>query len=261
MTKNKNHLSYLAEKMSDVKIGQRLVIGMMLIITVMVIPIILLISSAIQYQHLYNRALENLSDISFIIQETESQGYRIIDYCIMKKEISKTDETKNITTMMKCIDRIHDNIGDKKQYQKNQDVLTIVDNLLMNYANSYKTGTQKCGKYFNLSGDSDFYSMVDTGNYIIQNCHDLLSLEMNRSNDLKNKISANFKRIILVISLFVIVVILMMISLVYTMSESITYPLGKLMNHIAAISKSGLIDQANKQLVDMDDNAAREEHK
>ncbi len=235
-------MSPLVRKMADIKIGQRLVVGMMLIITMTMVPIILLFSAALRYQNTYNRILENLSDISFIVQETHDQGYRIMDYCTMNVKIVDSGETESIVEMMKCIDRIRNNIGSDDRYEANQKALDIVDNLLMNYASSYKSGTQKCGERFNLSGDSDFYSMIDTANYIVNNCNDLLSLEMNRSADLRKEMASSFRTMLVFISIFVVVIILFVINLVYSMTESITYPLGILMSHIADISRSGLIN-------------------
>ncbi len=244
---NKLRISHLAKKMSDIKIGQRMVIGMMTIITIMGLPIIMLVFASISYQQSYNRTLENLSDISYIIQQTRVQGYRIIDYCTMNMNIKDSGETEIIVDMMECVDRIRGNIGNDPLYEDNQAALTIVDNLLTNYANSYKSGTEKCGQYFNLSGDSDFYSMVDTANYIVNNCNDLLNLEMNRSNDLRKSIQKNFQRIMIIISVFVIIMFILMIGLVYAMTESIIYPLNRLMGHISAVSRTGLIGDEPKE--------------
>ncbi len=256
---NKPRISVFARKMSDVRIGQRLVVVMMMIITITVIPIIVLFSASLSYQNTYNRILENLSDISFIIQETKGQGYRIIDYCSMNKEISGSGETEIIVEMMKCIERIRGNIGEDERYRENQDSLDIVDNLLTSYAASYKNGTQKCGERFNLSGDSEFYSMVDTANYIVNNCNNLLSLEMNRSADLRKEMAESFRKMLIAVSVFVLVVILLMISLVYSVTESITYPLGVLMSHIADISRSGLISSGTDRKTSGDEAAGKGE--
>ncbi len=244
--RQKPRLSFIARKMLDISIGQRLVVCMMLIITITMLPIIILFSTALSYQNTYNRILENLSDISFIVQETQDQGYRIMDYCTMNVKITESGETEIIVDMMECIDRIRNNIGEDDRYEDNQRALDIVDNLLTNYATSYKSGTRKCGEYFNLSGDSDFYSMIDTANYIVNNCNELLSLEMNRSADLRKEMASSFRRMLVFLIIFVIVVILLMIRFVYTITESITYPLGILMSHIGDISRSGLINTETK---------------
>ena len=240
-------MSNIAGKMSNIRIGQRLVIGMMVMITILVLPIILLITQALSHQIRYNRTLENLSNISYIIQETEDQGYRIIDYCTMGMNVEESGEAEIIVQMLDKVTKIRDNIGDDTRYQANLDSLQIVDNLLANYAQSYKTGVGKCGEDFSMAGDSDFYSMVDTADYIVKNCNELLSLEMNRSEDLKNEISSNFYTMLVTVSVIVIAVILLMIVLVYSITKSITYPLGLLMSHIADISKSGLLDEDSQE--------------
>ena len=88
--------------------------------------------------------------------------------------------------------------------------------------------------------------MVDTANYIVKNCNKLQSLEMNRSEDLKNEISSSFRRMLITVSVIVIIVIVLVILGVYTITESITYPLGLLMGHISHIAKSGLLDEDAK---------------
>ena len=244
-------MSYLMDKMSNIRIGQRLVIGMMLIITILVMPIILLLTESLSFQTRYNRTLENLGDISYIIQETEKQGYRIIDYCTMDMNIGESGETEIIVQMLYRVSRIRENIGTDERYQANLDTLQIVENLLLNYAESYKSGAGKCGgnsESFSLAGDMDFYSMVDTANYIVKNCNKLQSLEMNRSEDLKDEISANFRRMLITVSVTVVVVILLVIAGVYAITESITYPLGVLMAHIADISRSGLLDEDSAEM-------------
>ncbi len=59
---NNGKMSFIARKMSNIRIGQRLLISMMIIVTILVIPTILVITQAIGYQNRYNRTLENLGD-------------------------------------------------------------------------------------------------------------------------------------------------------------------------------------------------------
>ena len=236
-------MNKVAGKMSNLRIGQRLVICMMLVITILVLPIILVMTQALNHQRRYNRILENLSNISYIIQETENQGYRIIDYCTMGMNIEESGETEIIVQMLDKVEKIRENIGDEKRYQENLDMLQIVDNLLENYAQSYKTGAGKCGEEFSMAGDTEFYAMVDTANYIVKNCNKLQSLEMNRSVDLREEVSGDFYTMLITVSAIVIVVIFIMVLFVYFITKSITNPLRLLMSHIADISESGLFDE------------------
>ena len=245
MSNNTNRMSFAAEKMSNIRIGQRLLIGMMTIVTILVIPTILVITQAVGYQNRYNRTLENLSNISYIIQQTETQGYRIIDYFTMDMNIEQSGEAEIIVNMLYCIKQIRSNIGTDERYKENLDTLQIVDNLLSNYADSFKKGAGKCGETYSMAGDTDFYSMVDTANYIVKNCNKLQALEMNRSKDLKNDISNGFVAMLITIIVIVAVVILLVIFFITTITESITYPLGMLMSHIAGVAESGLLDSDN----------------
>ncbi len=250
MNNEHSDLSWLAKRIFSVRIGQRLVIGMMIIVTLLVMPIILIISQAYSYQSRYNRTLDNLSDISYIIQETETQGNRIIDYFTMGKNIEDSGEAEIIVEMLCRIKRIRENIGTDERYKENQEMLQIVDNLLQNYASDFKSGVSKCGEKYSMAGDSDFYSMVDTANYIVKNCNKLQALEMNRSEDLKEDISNGSFKIYIYVTIGVTLVIILVIIIIYAITQSITYPLGILMSHIAEVSESGLIDEDKRS----DDN-------
>ncbi len=227
--------------MADIRVGQRLVLGMMVIITLLVLPIIWIICEALGYQSRYNDTLGNLRDISYIVQESEIQGYRIMDYCTMNKEIASSGETEIVIEMLDCVKRIRKNIGSGTRYKENLARLQIVENLLMNYAQDYKVGVGKCGKAFSLAGDMEFYSMTDTSAYIVKNCNMLLSLEMNRSEDLKNEISTDFRRMLVTVAVLVAADIALMVFLAQRLSNRITDPLNLLMAHIAEISESGLL--------------------
>lgn len=242
MSNRRSRISGFAKFMSNVRIGQRLMIGMMIIVTILVIPTIIVLTQSLNYQSRYNRTLDNLSDISYIIQETETQGNRIIDYFTMEKNIEDSGEAEIIVQMQYRISRIRDNIGDDKRYKENLETLQIVDNLLENYAADFKSGAGKCGKKYSMAGDTDFYSMVDTANYIVKNCNKLQALEMNRSDDLKNDISSGFIKMIVTIGALLVVVIILVIVFIYAITQSITYPLGTLMSHISDVSSSGLLD-------------------
>lgn len=258
MNEHKNRRAASGGVMSNLRIGQRLIIGMMVMISILVIPIILVMTQSLDHQSRYNRTLENLSDISYIIQETENQGYRIIDYCMMGTNIEDSGETEIVVTMLDKIERIRDNIGDDERYQDNIDRLDIVENLLENYAQSYKTGAGKCGENFSMAGDADFYAMVDTANYIVKNCNKLQSLEMNRSEDLREEISSSYHNMIYVVTVIVAIGILAMVLFVYSITKSITDPLGLLMVHIAEISESGLLDTKQSKETDDNDETAAE---
>ena len=236
-------MSPVARFMSNVKIGQRFMVSMMSILTILVTMIILLLTQSTGYQQSYNRLLDNLNDISYIIQETETQGNRILDYFTMEKNIADSGEAEIIVQMLYRINNIRENIGTDERYKENQETLKIVENLLNNYAQDFKNGAGKCGEKYSMAGDSDFYSMVDTAGYIVENCNKLQALEMNRSENLKNEISDGYEKLLIVVSSIIFIVVFLTIMFIYSVTESITYPLGILMSHISDVSKSGLLDE------------------
>ena len=249
MNRNSAHMSAAARRLTRTRIGQRLVLSMMAIVTALVIPTIVVIGQTVSYQRQYDKVLENLGDISYIIQETETQGYRIIDYFTMDVDIWDSGEADIIVQMLYRVGRIRENMGDDSRYQENLDTLQIVENLLNSYTGEFKEGVAKCGDKFSMAGDSEFYSMVDTAKYIVKNCNRLQALEMNRSSDLQADISGSFRTTITVLIIVIIVIIVLVIFLVYILTESITHPLGILMSHIKNVADAGLMDAAGDKEV------------
>ena len=132
----------------------------------------------------------------------------------------------------------HQLFTDSVEKKENLEMLQVVDNLLQNYASDFKSGVSKCGEKYSMAGDSDFYSMADTANYIVRNCIKLQALEMNRSEDLQEDISNGSFKTYIYITIGVTAVIILVIAIIYAITQSITYPLGLLMSHITEVSET-----------------------
>ena len=178
---------------SRFKIGTRINTGILIIICLLAIPTIVLINQSMNFRATYNGILDNLDSISYIMNESNQQGNRIIDSCSIHTNIKESGETEIIIKMQDEIEDIRKNIGEAEENQKNREQLAVVENLLNNYVESYKSGISKCGDSFSLSGDIDFYSMVNTSKYLSKNCTELLNLELERSVVLKDQISSKLK--------------------------------------------------------------------
>lgn len=239
--KNERKISKLTKLISKVKIGVRVQVMALVLICAIAIPMVISIKSSSNYISTYNEVLENLDSIRYIMDETQAQGNRILGYCVVSKNIDQSGETEIIVTMQNKIKAVRENIesdtdkGDKRVAQ-----LEVVENLLNNYIESYKEGLALCDDTFSLAGDTKFYSMVNTAEYLSNNCNKLLSLELERCGQLNAQILKNFRQSIYNIIVVVIIIIIMSVLLSMAITSSITVPLKILRKKISVIAKGDL---------------------
>lgn len=239
--KTERKISKLTKLISKVKIGVRVQVMALVLICAIAIPMVISIKSSSNYISTYNEVLENLDSIRYIMDETQAQGNRILGYCVVSKNIDQSGETEIIVTMQNKIKAVRENIesdtdkGDKRVAQ-----LEVVENLLNNYIESYKEGLALCDDTFSLAGDTKFYSMVNTAEYLSNNCNKLLSLELERCGQLNAQILKNFRQSIYNIIVVVIIIIIMSVLLSMAITSSITVPLKILRKKISVIAKGDL---------------------
>jgi len=239
--KTERKISKLTKLISKVKIGVRVQVMALVLICAIAIPMVISIKSSSNYISTYNEVLENLDSIRYIMDETQAQGNRILGYCVVSKNIDQSGETEIIVTMQNKIKAVRENIesdtdkGDKRVAQ-----LEVVENLLNNYIESYKEGLALCDDTFSLAGDTKFYSMVNTAEYLSNNCNKLLSLELERCGQLNAQILKNFRQSIYNIIVVVIIIIIISVLLSMAITSSITVPLKILRKKISVIAKGDL---------------------
>lgn len=240
-TTNENiKLPAFLKMMSRVKIGTRINVIFLIVIFAVAAPVFVLVSESVKYMNTYNSVLENLESINYIMNETEQQGKRILGYCTINKNIKESGETEIIIKMQKEIGKIRKNIGNDDDCEKNLQKLDIVENLLNNYIETYKAGIALCDSTFSLAGDTKFYSMISTAEYLSKNCNQLLSLELERSSQLRTEITNNFKQSIILIVVIACIVVLISLILAFSLTQSITSPLKVLRTRISAVAEGDL---------------------
>jgi len=229
---------------SKMKIGARVRAMLILLICSIAVPVILMITETSRYMNTYNEVLENLESIRYIMNESNQQGSRILGYCVIGKDIKESGETEIIIRMQNKIGQIRENIGTDNAYEENLAQLNTVENLLNNYVQSYKEGLGLCGDSFSLAGDVKFYSMVNTSEYLTKNCNELLSLELDRSSLLKQRIISNFRSSLLFVTILSVVIILLAAVLSFSVTRSITVPVQLLRGKISVVASGDLSGSA-----------------
>ena len=239
--KTERKISKLTKLISKVKIGVRVQVMALVLICAIAIPMVISIKSSSNYISTYNEVLENLDSSRYIMDETQAQGNRILGYCVVSKNIDQSGETEIIVTMQNKIKAVRENIeSDTDKGDKRVEQLEVVENLLNNYIESYKEGLALCDDTFSLAGDTKFYSMVNTAEYLSNNCNKLLSLELERCGQLNAQILKNFRQSIYNIIVVVIIIIIISVLLSMAITSSITVPLKILRKKISVIAKGDL---------------------
>ncbi len=226
--------------LSNINIGGRIFAFIITMLVVMIIPIVVLITRTFHYNNQYNELLENLSKISYIVNETESQGDRILGYCTINKKVADTDETEIIVRMQTYFEEIMENADVQNLSKDDRAKFEIVNNLMSSYVQDYKEGLSRCGDNFSLAGDVQFYSMIQTAGYLSTRSNALLAYEMDQSDRIRGEISGHLQKTIMITAVLLAVIIVISIFLAWHLKRSITHPVNILKNEMRTIAEGDL---------------------
>lgn len=232
--KNKNNFKFTLRAKITIMFG--------IIIFIMLMPLLLLMFYSNNYINRYDQVLSNISKIDYIKTTTDAQPQRILNYCIINKNVNESGEGEKIATMIQYISDIKYEIGTNTAYAKNTDQVAIIEKLLNNYLNNYREGIGLCGDKFSLAGDSKFYTMNDISGYISDNCSTLLGLEMSRSKDIQNQIAQNYSKMQINIFIMFFFAVIVAIGLVILLNKVIAKPIRLLSKKLAVIADKDLTD-------------------
>lgn len=232
--KNKNNFKFTLRAKITIMFG--------IIIFIMLMPLLLLMFYSNNYINRYDQVLSNISKIDYIKTTTDAQPQRILNYCIINKNVNESSEGEKIATMIQYISDIKYEIGTNTAYAKNTDQVAIIEKLLNNYLNNYREGIGLCGDKFSLAGDSKFYTMNDISGYISDNCSTLLGLEMSRSKDIQNQIAQNYSKMQINIFIMFFFAVIVAIGLVILLNKVIAKPIRLLSKKLAVIADKDLTD-------------------
>lgn len=213
-----------------------------IIILIMLIPLALLMLYSNSYIDHYDNVLSNINKINYIKATTDSQPQRILNYCIINKNVADSGESEKIAAMLQYISDIKYEIGTDEAYSQNLNQADIVEKLLNNYLRNYREGIGLCGDHFSLAGDSSFYTMNNISEYISDNCSALLSLEMKRSEDIQQQIAQNYSQMRINTCFMLLLVVLVAVALVIVLQNVIAKPIRLLGQKLAVIADKDLTD-------------------
>lgn len=237
--KNKNKSN---KKRLQFTLGGKITVMFGIIIFIMLIPLLLLMFYSNNYINRYDQVLSNINKIDYIKTTTDAQPQRILNYCLINKNINDSGESEKIVTMIQYINDIKYEIGTNETYAKNIEQVVIIEKLLDNYLHNYREGIGICGNNFSLAGDSNFYTMNDISSYISNNCSILLNLEMIRSENIQKQIAQNYNSMRINIFIMISFAILVAVGLIILLNKIIAKPIRLLSKKLAVIADNDLTD-------------------
>jgi len=227
-----------------ITLSAKILIMFVIIIVVMLIPVFSLVRSSNSYIDSYAQVLSNIEKIDYIKGTTDTQPRRILNYCLVGKEIGTSGEGEEIACMLQYISDIIYDIGENENYAQNMAQAVVVKNLLENYLQNYREGIGLCSGRFSLAGDSKFYLMNDIAGYISKNCSSLLNLEMQRSADIQKQIVEDYNQMKTTAYFLLSGTILVAIGLIFSLQKSVAKPVRLLSDKLTVIADRDLTDTA-----------------
>lgn len=212
------------------------------IIIIMLIPLLLLLFYSNNFIKRYDNVISNVSKIDYIKTTTDTQPQRILNYCLINKNVEESGESDMIVHMMQYIAEIKNEIGSDKAYSKNMEQAEIVEKLLNNYLQNYREALGLCGSNFSLSADSKFYAMNEISGYISDNCSALLNLEMKRTKDVQREIAKNYNGMRVNIILVVVLVVIVAVGLIILLQRGVAGPIHVLSGKLTTIADKDLTE-------------------
>ena len=213
-----------------------------IIIIIMLIPLLLLLVYSNNYIKRYDNVISNVSKIDYIKTTTDTQPQRILNYCLINKNVEESGESNMIVLMVQYIAEIKNEIGSDKAYSKNMEQAEIVEKLLDNYLQNYREALGLCGSNFSLSADSKFYTMNDISGYISDNCSVLLNLEMKRTADIQKEIAKNYNGMRINIIMMIVFVMIVAVGLVIILQRGVARPIRILSGKLTTIADKDLTE-------------------
>lgn len=215
-----------------------------IVIAIMLIPMLSLMVYSNDYINRYDQILSNINKIDYIKTTTDAQPQRILNNCLINKNINDSGEGEQIALMLQYISDIKYAIGSDEAYAQNLAQANVVENLLSNYLQNYREGIGLCGASFSLAGDSKFYTMNDISGYISKNCSTLLNLEMQRTKDIQQEIEKAYNSMRTNVYVVLVCVILVAVGLVALLQKGVARPIRLLSKKLAVIADKDLTDAA-----------------
>lgn len=225
-------------------VGKRIFIITLIIILVFSAMTVYVGLKALDYVKQYNLIIENISKINYISTTITKQPDRIGNMAVSNASISGSGEKEIIDSFLKDVEEIDKNIGKDKVYNQNHTILNSISMAIKKYSDAFDQYTEACGDTFSSKGNEYVEAMRAQANYASIYVSNLLEVEIDRSQDIKDQIQTSINTMLKqFIAIFIVALLGSFIATAYV-SRSITKPLNRLKKKMIIMADGDLSGEA-----------------
>ncbi len=226
------------------RISKKIILIFGFAVILMGISMVVFALRAKSYNKDYAEVLDNLKKINFINDQAQNQPHRLLSACSKAENIKESKEQDIVLKMTTYLDEIKDSIGSNKTYAENYGITMAIRPVLENYTKSVQKiidagdGTsfpKLVGGIYDL-----IYATYDYNKTLSDYSLKLMTLEMERSADIQEKVANSFDSTIIGCTSMFATALIISIVLCVLLTKSITKPVRKLKKEIMLVAKGDL---------------------
>ena len=222
-----------------VSISKRIILTFSLVMVGFAAVVLFLLIRTIDFSNQYNGLLENTYYLNDIKSESGKQALRISKLCSLGTAATN-DEAGIIDEMITNATAIIDNIGTDVVYSSNRQQAEALLKRLEDYKTAHDTVLELGGGSYSPKGNDQATTMTSSADMIGTACDTLLELEITRSANVQEQITADFSSmIVLTITMFIIILVVCIVSLILLRHKIVT-PINKLKDKTNSVSEGDL---------------------
>ena len=220
-------------------IGKKITRLIFVIIVMMLILILYLGNSLVQFRQSYESVLDNVNHINYIKTESGKQSTRIQNLCYADVDVDP-EELNIVNQMVLYAAGIIENIGEDPVYNSNKMQAETILRELETYREFYLQLLENTGDKYGSSGLEYANSMAGSGTMIILASNGLLETEISRSVAVQDNINLQMASIVNKTVIFSCIIILVGAILTILLRRSIVRPLHKVQKKISDVANGNL---------------------
>ena len=225
-------------------IATKIIVSYGIAIALMAVCMIFFVSRANSFNTQYEEVLSNLKKLNYIRENAQSQSGHFMSLCITEENIEKSGEDVILENMNLYLDEVSASIGDDEKYKVNQSRILTIRKQLDPYTECVKAIFAAGGgtnyPAFSQETRELIEATYDYNSNIANYALDLLVLELERSVDIQDEISANFHAMIVTVIGFFVGTLIVSIILCISLTRSIVGPVNRLKKEIMLVADGDL---------------------
>lgn len=231
--------SILSKFSLKISISTRIILTFSLMIAGLTAVILFLLIKTIDFSDRYNGVLENAYYLNDIKTECSKQGLRIPKLVSLGSKVNDT-EIKVINTMLDNANAIVENIGVDVVYSSNRSQAEQIAKRLEDYKAVYEEILSASDEHYSSASSEQAEKIQSLASTIATDSNTLLELEIDRSANVQEKITQDFRKMISVSAVLFIVILVFCILSLISLRNKIVAPINKLKNKTNKVSEGDL---------------------